>query len=216
MTHPHSPAAARVAQLFAWPILIASLATVVGLMLSITESAYAEFGETLVMLGAVVVMVEPVALWVVTPDKWRWFREHRALILLGAAVLVVFVVGVAVPLHLLRLLQTMGSSQFVHLLSQAKLLKVGELTHAKEHIDQVSPISKRWRSVLDAIILVLVPVYVFLVLRDPEGPSRQLLRELEVQALAHPRLLLLAAALLVVVVVGRSVKAKHASSAVAS
>ena len=196
-THPDDPRVTNVHRLFAWPVLVASLATVVGLLVSLADGPVGELGEEVAMLAGLVVVAESVMVMLVSGDKWRWLRQHWLLVVISALVLGLFVVGVAVPLHLLRLVRGFSVSPVSHVLQHAKILHVGEFGHAKEHLASSSKLAARLHQPVEAFIGLAVPVYLFATLRDPESDSRELLRLAEDLFIgAHWRL---GAALLIVV-----------------
>lgn len=202
-------ASARIAQLFAWPILLASLGTAVGLLLALSEGVLGEVGNALVTAGAVVIMAEPVALFVATADKRRWFQQHRWLILVATIVLVSFAVGLTLPLHLLRLLRGVGSSHFLYVLNHAAVTRVSEFGYVRGNVHAGALLPPPVRVGLEVLIVALVPVYAYLSLRDPNGASRELLRDVELLPVTHPRWLVAIAVLVLVVQLARRVKARH-------
>ncbi len=174
--HADDPRVTHVHQLFAWPVLIASLATVVGLLVSLVEGPVGELGEEVAMLAGLVIVAESVMVMLVSDDKRRWLRRHWLLVVISALVLGLFVVGVAIPFHLLRLVRGFSVSPVSHVLQHAKILHVGEFGHAKEHLASSSKLAARLHQPVEALIGLAVPVYLVATLRDPESDSRELLR----------------------------------------
>jgi len=198
-THPDDPRVTNVHRLFAWPVLIASLATVTGLLVSLADGPVGELGEEVAMLAGLVIVAESVLVFLVSGDKWRWLRRHWLIVVISLLVLGLFVVEVVVPLHLLRLVSGFSVSPVGHVLQHAKILHVGEFGHAKEHLATSSKLAAGLHQPVEALIGIAVPVYLVATLLDPESESRELLRLAEDLFVgAHWRI---GAALLLLVVV---------------
>jgi len=174
--HPDDPRVARVHELFAWPVLIASLATVIGLLLTLASEPIDQIGEELVMLASLVIVGESLMVLLVSGDKRRWFKRHWPLVLISVIVLFLFAVGVSLPVHLLRLVRGFSTSPVGQVLQHAKVLHVGEFGHAKEHLAASSKLAERLHKPLETFISLAVPVYLVATLRDPDSDSRELLR----------------------------------------
>lgn len=175
-THPDDPKVAHIHQLFAWPVLIASLATVIGLFVSLAPEPLGDIGEELVMLASLVIVAESLMVALVSKDKRRWLKRHRVLVVVSLVVVFLFVVGVAVPLHLLRLVRGFSATPLAHVLQHAKVLHVGEFSHAKEHLSESSKLAEKLHRPIETAVGLAVPLYLFLSLRDPNSDSRELLR----------------------------------------
>lgn len=175
-THPDDPKVAHIHQLFAWPVLIASLATVIGLFVSLAADPLGNIGEEVVMLASLVIVAESLLVALVSKDKRRWLKRHGVLVVVSLVAVFLFVVGVAVPLHLLRLVRGFSASPLSHVLQHAKVLRVGELSHAKQHLSDSSKLAEKLHQPIEAAVGLAVPVYLFLSLRDPNSESRELLR----------------------------------------
>lgn len=174
--HPDDARVIHVHEVFAWPVLIASLATVIGLLVSLAPDPLGAIGEELTKLAGLVIVAESVMVMLVSGDKWRWLRGHWVMVVLSAAVLGLFVVGVAVPLHLMRLVRGFGASHVGHVLQHAKVLHVGEFGHAKEHLSESSRLAERLQRPVEVAIGLAVPAYIVGTLIDPESDSRELVR----------------------------------------
>jgi hypothetical protein len=213
--HHDDPKVIRVHQLFAWPVVIASIATVVGLFLSLAQEPFEQVGEELVMAASLVIVAESLMVMLASGDKRHWLRRHGKMAALSVVTLALFVLGVAVPVHLLRLVGSFSASPLGSVLQHAKVLHVGEFGHAKEHLSHSSKLAEQWHKPVEVLIQLCVPLYLVLSLRDPESDSRQLLRRAEdVFIGAHWRLTAAVVALVVVVVVAqRQMKRKQVNGA---
>jgi len=212
---PVDPAVERIHRLFAWPVFISALLTVVGLMLGLAEQ-YADLGEMLVNTGALVVGAEFAAALIASGDKRRWFKDHLALIVIGVASIGVFVGGHGIPVHLVRLVPRVGSSHFLTVMKKAKVTKVGELNRTRTHVDETPGLALRWRRVLDAVLIALVPIYVGLALRDRSSASRELLREVRDDVPGYPGRTALFVVVLVAVIVFSRIHASREAARDAS
>lgn len=216
-THPDDPKVIKVHQVFAWPVLFASLGTVIGLFMSLGREPFGQIGEEIVMLASLVIVAESLMVGLVSGDKRRWLKKHWPIVLLSLVVVVLFVVGVAIPLHLMRLVSGFSASPLGSVLQHAKVLHVGEFGHAKEHVAESSKLAQRLHKPLEALISLSVPLYLVLALRDPESASRQLVTLAEgVFDGSHWRALLGVAVLFIVVVVAKRRTKQHAAGEAAS
>lgn len=175
-THPDDPRVARVHAVFAWPVLVASFATVIGLVLSLSPDPLGSIGEEVAMLAGLVIVGESVMVLLASDDKRRWLRRHWVMVVVSVLVLGLFVVGVAVPLHLMRLVRGFSTSHVGHVLQHAKVLHVGEFGHAKQHLSASSRLAARLHRPVEMAIGLAVPVFLVGTLIDPESDSRELLR----------------------------------------
>ncbi len=174
--HPDDPRVTHVHEVFAWPVLIASFATVVGLLVSLAPDPIGGLGGQLTMLAGLVIVAESVTGMLVSRDKWRWLRRHWIMAVISVVVLGLFIVGVIVPLHLLRLVRGFSVSPLGQVLQHAKVLNVGEFSTAEQHLSQSTRLAERLHRPVEAVIGLAVPVYLVGTLIDPASDSRQILR----------------------------------------
>lgn len=152
----------------ALPVLIAALASVPAVFLTLLDDPYATVGTVANWLTGAVLIAETAILFLVAEDKRSWIRRHWWLILLTLAILlaVVFAVG---PVQLLRLLRVVGA---LRLMRAGRILKAGRLLQRRLGL------TGRWERVPTVLATVLVAAFVAVVLADPTSQSRLLLEQI--------------------------------------
>lgn len=151
----------------ALPVIIAALASVPAVFLTLLDAPYETVGNVVNWLSGAVLVAETVVLFAVSRNKGEWVRRHKWLILLT----VVVILGVALaigPVQLLRLLRVVGALRLVR---AGRILKAARITRDKLGL------SGRWSKVASAVAALLVAAFVGVVLADPTSRSRQLLDE---------------------------------------
>lgn len=149
----------------ALPVIIAALASVPAVFLTLLDGPYETVGNAVNWLSGAVLVVETVVLFAVSRDKWEWVRRHKWLLLLT----VVVILGVALaigPVQLLRLLRVVGA---------LRLIRAGRIVKAARIMRDKLGLSGRWSRVSSVAAALLVAVFVGAVLADPTSRSRQLL-----------------------------------------
>src|SRR5699024_9282674 len=96
----------------AWPVLIAALASVPAVFLTLLGDPVSTWGVVASGVAGVVLMIEPVALFAVSTDKWAWLRRNWWLVLL-AALIVLSVVLALGPVQVFRLLRAVGALRVI-------------------------------------------------------------------------------------------------------
>lgn len=149
----------------ALPVLIAAIASVPAVFLTLLDDPYQTVGNVTNWLSGAVLVAETVILFVVTSDKWGWVRRHWWLVLLTVAVViaVVFAIG---PVQLFRLLRVVGA---------LRLVRAGRILKAGRILQERSGLSGRWSRAPMVIASLLVASFVAVVLADPTSRSRELL-----------------------------------------
>lgn len=152
-------------QRLALPVIIAALASVPAVFLTLLDSPYDTVGNVVNWLSGAVLVAETVVLLAVSRDKRDWIRRNRWLLLLTVAIVisVVFAVG---PVQLLRLLRVFGA---------LRLVRAGRIVKAARIMRERLGLTGRWSKVAYAGAALLVAAFVGVVLADPTSRSRQLL-----------------------------------------
>lgn len=152
----------RVERAIALPVLIAALASVPAVFLTLFDGWLAQTGSLLNTVSGAVLIAEAVVLFAVAPDKRGWLRENRLLVGLAVAVLVavVFTIG---PVQLLRLLRVVGALRIIRV---KRIFKAGAIVQERFAADQ------RWQRATTVLVTVLCAAFVALVLADPTSQSR--------------------------------------------
>ena len=150
------------------PVLVAAVASVPAVFLTLLDDPWATLGMGANWLSGGVLVAETVVLFAVSGDRVAWVREHlwQVLLTVAIAVAVVFAVG---PVQLLRLLRVVGALRIVR---AGRIVRAAQILRRKVGLDGVS---SRWVSVLAG---VLVAAFVGVVLADPTSQSRQMLESL--------------------------------------
>ncbi|WP_147918757.1 hypothetical protein [Ruania zhangjianzhongii] len=150
----------------AWPVLIAALASVPAVFLTLLGEPMSYWGVVASAVAGVVLMAEPVVLLAVSPDKRAWLRRNWWLLLLAVLIVlsVVFALG---PFQVFRLLRAIGA---LRVLRVRRIMTAGRILGRR-----ASGGPGRWPAVAAS---VLVAVFVAVVLADPTSTTRGLLAEL--------------------------------------
>lgn len=153
----------RLAQRFAVPVLVAALASVPAVFLTLLDPPWETVGSTLNLLSGAVLIAETAVLLAVAEDRRAWLRRNRWLV--GLAVLIVPAVIFAVgPLQLLRLARLVGALRIVRI---GRILKAGRLLRER------SGMTDGWQRAIAIFVTVLSAAFVAVVLADPTSTSRK-------------------------------------------
>jgi hypothetical protein len=155
-------------QRLAVPVLIAALASVPAMFLTIADGPLGATGYVVDLLSGLVLVTETVILLVVAENKRAWIRGHLGLVLLTVVVVigVVFALG---PVQLLRLVRTVGA---------LRILRAGRIVKAARSLRERHGFTGPLSSVLSFGAGLLVAVFVGVVLADRTSVSHDLLSRL--------------------------------------
>ncbi|RFU21242.1 hypothetical protein [Geodermatophilus marinus] len=149
----------------ALPVLVAALASVPAMFLSIAEGVWGTAGRVVDVASGVVLVAETVVLFAVTGDRRAWIRGHLGLI--GMTLLVVLAVVFALgPVQVLRLARTVGA---------LRVLRAGRIVKAARAVRQRTGWTGPFSHVFAVAAGLLVAVFVGVVLADPTSQTRLLL-----------------------------------------
>jgi CsoR family transcriptional regulator, copper-sensing transcriptional repressor len=160
----HVDRAERLQDKLALPVLVAALASVPAVFLTLFEGTAAQVGATVNTLSGAVLIGEAVVLLAVSEDRRAWMRRNRFLVLLAIVMIpaVVFAVG---PVQLLRLVRTVGALRIIR---ARRILKAGKIVRERAQLNET------WQRITGLGISVLVAGFVVIVLSDPTSQSRQI------------------------------------------
>lgn len=161
-------AEARWSRRFAWPVLVAALASVPAVWLTLLEEPYATVGTTLSLLTGAVLLGETLVLFAVSDDKRRWVRRNRWLVIITVLIAVSVVLAVG-PTQLLRLVRAVGA---------LRLLRARHIVRAGRRLMGRASLDKTWERVVTGVVVAVVAAFVAVVLADPTSRSRVLLEGL--------------------------------------
>ncbi len=155
----------RVAERLAMPVLIAALASVPAVFLTLMDEPYQSAGSTLNTISGGVLIAETVVLFAVSDQRLTWVRRNLWLVALAVVMIpaVIFAVG---PVQLLRLVRVVGALRIIRV---GRIFKAGRIVRERAGLDAI------WQRIIGAVLVTLVASFVALVLSDPTSQSRQLL-----------------------------------------
>lgn len=151
----------------AWPVFAAAILSVPAVFLTLLDEPFEMIGHVGLWLVTVVLVVESVVLFLVSPKKIGWILRNWWLIGLTAAAIlaVIFSIG---PLQLFRVLRSAGA---LRVLRAKQVARAGESLGKKEQT--------RWGQVLGKILAtVVVGAFVVIALVDPDSEARTFLENL--------------------------------------
>lgn len=149
----------------ALPVLLAALASVPAVFLTLAQEPYATVGTVVNWLSGAVLVSETVVLLVVSRDRWAWLRRNWLLIALTLGVVAAVVLAVG-PLQLLRLVRVFGA---------LRVVRAGRIVKAVRLLRREGGGGGRWVNVASVVLAVAGVVFVVVVLADPTSASRQLI-----------------------------------------
>ena len=149
----------------ALPVLVAALASIPAMFLTVAEGTLGTAGHLLDIASGAVLVSETVILLAVAEHKRAWIRGHLGLIALTVAVVVAVAFALG-PVQILRLVRTVGA---------LRILRAGRIVKAARSLGLRHGFTGRLAQLLAAAAGVLVAVFVGLVLADPTSRSRDLL-----------------------------------------
>ncbi|MEX2486923.1 MAG: hypothetical protein WD377_04830 [Nitriliruptoraceae bacterium] len=162
---PPRDRADRVADRLAVPVLVAALASVPAVFLTLLDQPWATIGAGLNAVSGGVLVAEALVLFALAEDRRAWLRRNRLLVALALVLVpaVIFAIG---PVQLLRTLRVFGALRIIRV---ARIIKAGRiLRHRHGH-------RHGWRRAVGVGVTLLCAGFVAVVLADPTSTSRQLL-----------------------------------------
>lgn len=152
-------------QRLALPVIVAALASVPAVFLTLLDSPYETVGNVVNWLSGAVLVAESVVLFVVSRDRRAWIGRQKWLLLLTAVVVpgVILAIG---PVQLLRLLRVVGA---------LRLVRAGRIVKAARIMRDRLGLTGQWSKLWSATAALLVAAFVGVVLTDPTSRSHQLL-----------------------------------------
>lgn len=145
------------------PVLVAALMSVPAVFLTMTSGIWAIVGSVLNTASGVTLIGESLLLLLVSGERLRWIREHRAELLLAVATLPTVVLFVG-PVQIFRLLI---------FLSAVRLLRVRRILSAAEVISRRASLPRRYRKFVALAVTGVATVFVAVVLLDPKSISHR-------------------------------------------
>ena len=147
------------------PVLVAALASIPAMFLSLAEGALGATGRVVDVASGVVLVAETLILFVVAENRRAWVRGHLGLIALTLVVVVAVVFAIG-PVQVLRLVRTIGA---------LRVLRANRILKAARAVRGRLGLTGRLSHVFSIAAGLLVAVFVGVVLTDPTSLSRSLL-----------------------------------------
>jgi CsoR family transcriptional regulator, copper-sensing transcriptional repressor len=149
------------------PVIVAALASVPAIFLTLFDDPYETVGSTVNMISGGVLIAEAVVLFAVSQNRLAWLRRNLWLVALALVMIpaVVFAVG---PVQLLRLLRVAGALRIIRV---RRIFKAGKILRRR------AGLNRWWQRVVGFLITALVAAFVGMLLADPSSQSRQVLDE---------------------------------------
>lgn len=170
--HQARDRADRVAERLAIPVLIAALASVPAVFLTLFDEPYETIGNGVNTFSGAVLIAETVVLFAVSEDRLAWVRRNKWLLLLAAAIVpaVVFAVG---PVQLLRLTRV---AHAIRMVGAVRIIRVGRIMKAGRILRERAGLDARWQNVIAFVATILAAAFVAVILADPTSASGGALR----------------------------------------
>lgn len=152
-------------QRLALPVLVAALASIPAMFLTVAEGVWGTTGHVIDIASGAVLVAETLILFAVAESKRDWIRGHLGLVALTVAVIVAIVFALG-PVQVLRLIRTVGA---------LRILRAGRIVKAGRSLARRLGFTGRFAQLLAAGAGVLVAIFVGVVLADPTSRSHDLL-----------------------------------------
>jgi CsoR family transcriptional regulator, copper-sensing transcriptional repressor len=146
------------------PVLVAALASVPAVFLTMTSGVWAVIGTVLNTASGITLIGESVLLLLVSGERLRWIREHRGELVLAIATLPTVVLFVG-PVQVFRL---------IIFLSAMRLLRVRRILAAADVISRRAELPRHHRTLVLAAVTTVAVVFVAVVLLDPHSVSHRI------------------------------------------
>lgn len=154
-------------QRLATPVLLAALASVPAVFLTLFDDPYATVGTVVNWLSGAVLVSETVVLLAVSTNKWAWLGENWLLVALSLGVVLAVVLAIG-PLQLLRLLRVFGA---------LRIVRAGRIVKAVRLLRERRTRGAWWIDAGTLLLAVLVVAFVVVILADPTSATRELIDE---------------------------------------
>lgn len=155
----------RYQERLATPVLLAALASVPAVFLTLFDDPYATIGLIVNWLSGAVLVCETLVLLAVSTNKLTWLKENWLLVALTLAVVigVVFAIG---PVQLLRFARVFGA---------LRIVRTGRIVKAVRIIRESDEFDSRSANIVSIVVGTLAVVFVGVVLADPSSTARHLI-----------------------------------------
>jgi len=163
----------RLAEKIAIPVLIAALASVPAVFLTLLDEPYQSFGEGLNTVSGAVLIAETLVLFLVSEDRLGWLKRNWWLVALALIIIPAIIFAIA-GLQLLRVAVVvrflLSSVRFV---GAFRIIRVGRILKAGRLVRERFGLDKRWQRAITIVVTLLAAAFVAVVLADPTSASRE-------------------------------------------
>lgn len=170
---PRRDRADRLADRIAIPVLVAALAAVPAVFLTLFDEPYQSIGEGLNLLSGAVLIAETVVLFLVSEDRLAWLKRNWWLVALAVIIIPALIFAIAG----LQLLRVMTVVRFllsgVRFVGAFRIIRVGRILKAGRIVRERYGLDQRWQRTITLLVTVLAAIFVAVVLADPSSRSRE-------------------------------------------
>jgi CsoR family transcriptional regulator, copper-sensing transcriptional repressor len=165
----------RLQQRLAVPVLIAALASIPAIFLTLLDDPWATVGTGINSVSGAVLVLETLVLLVMTHDRRAWLRRNWLLVVVTIVIIpaVIFAIGPAQLLRLLPVVRVLGVVRFVgalRILRVKRILKAGRILRERYGMD------RGWEKAITVGVSLLCAAFVAVVLADPTSTSGEYAR----------------------------------------
>ena len=158
----------RVAERLSVPVLIAALASVPAVFLTLFDDPWQGIGSGINMVSGGVLVLETVVLIALAEDRRVCLKRNWWLVALAIVIIPAVLFAVA-PVQLLRLTQLMRFAGALRIVRVGRIFKAGKIVRERTGLDQ------GWQRAIGVGATVLCAAFVAIVLADPTSASREAL-----------------------------------------
>ena len=165
----HVDRADRLQERLAIPVLIAALASVPAVFLTLFDGTAEVVGSTINTASGAVLVAEAIVLFAVSQDRIAWLKRNWWLVALAAVIVPAVLLAVA-PVQLLRV-----GVQLVRMFGALRILRVRRIFKAGRILRQRAGLDHLWQRVVGVAVSLLVAGFVAVVLADPTSNAHEFL-----------------------------------------
>ena len=156
------------------PVIVAAVASVPAIFLTMLDGTAAAVGTTLNYASLAVLTAETAILFVLAGDRSAWLKKHWwiAAVAVVSVPAVIFAVG---PVQLLRLVRVVTALRFVRVVGALRIIRVHRIIKAGRILRERAGLTGRLGNAVVLGITLACAAFVTLILSDPTSQTRQLL-----------------------------------------
>ena len=159
----------RLQERLAVPVMIAALASVPAVFLTLFDGTAEAVGSTINTASGAVLIAEAVVLFAVSQDRIAWLKRNWWLVAL-AIIIVPAVLFALAPVQLLRV-----AAQLVRMVGALRILRVRRILKAGRILRRRAGLDRVWQQVVGVAVSLLVAGFVAVVLADPTSDAHEFL-----------------------------------------